>query len=87
MFKHEAKNEWENVYLKDYDIHYSRIIASWINAGGKTFGGQFKEWLQSMEDSNTGEKIFTEDQIAEIVNLAENGKMEWQISASEFLNR
>lgn len=78
MFNKKRRNEWENVYLKDYNIHYSRIIASWLNAGGKTFDEYFKNWLRS-----TG--ALTEDQIIDIYNLATNGKMEWEGDARRFL--
>jgi hypothetical protein len=79
-------DRWENVYIKKYGMYYSRIIASWINVGGDTHSRMFEEWLRSITDSNTGEKVLTDDQISDILRLARNGKLEWQNDASRFIN-
>lgn len=59
-------------------IHYSRYIASWRKMGGKIYrGGLFEKWLI--------EEGLTEDEISDILNLAENGKMELEMSAQIFI--
>lgn len=85
MFNKE-RDRWENVYIKKYGMYYSRIIASWTHVGGDVHSRTFKEWLQSITDSNTGEKVLTDDQISDILRLARNGKLEWQNDASRFIN-
>ena len=85
MFKRNKYDRYENVYMKDYDIHYSRIIASWANVGGK-FDQEFKNWLRSIEDES-GDRLFDEETIADIYNLATCGKMEWEENARRFLNK
>lgn len=87
MFNTKAHNRWENVYMKRYDIHYSRIIASWVHVGGDVFDDRFKDWLRSIEDSETGTRVFDEDQIYDIYNLATCGKMEWEADARRFLSK
>lgn len=72
--------EFENKYIENF-TYESRIIASWIIAGGKVTGGSnrklFKEWLQSIGIGETD--------IDHILFLAENGKLEYQCNAREFL--
>lgn len=73
-------NEFENKIIKD--IHASRYIASWVNAGG-TFdrkpGGRFdfRVWLESLG--------LEDDEVRFIYNLAENGKLELQENAKKVL--
>lgn len=60
-------------------IHYSRYIVSWKRAGGKIYrGGLFEQWLRENEK-------LTEEEISDILNLAENGKLELQETAREFM--
>ena len=76
------RNVWENKYVKKYDIHYSRIIASWVRSGGSLKSRDlniFEDWLRS-----TG--ALTEEQIDDVKFLASNGKLEWETSAKNFLN-
>lgn len=84
MFKKTA-NEWENVYLKKYGMYYSRIIASWTNVGGNVKSKMFKEWLKSIKDDDTGERVLTDEQVYDIYRLANNGKLEWQENARKFM--
>lgn len=60
-------------------IHYSRYIASWKRAGGKIYrGGLFERWLREKEQLN-------DEEISNILLLAENGKLELQGSAKAFI--
>ena len=86
MFKKFKKdNKWENVFLKDYGVHYSRIIASFANVGGDITSRKFIEWMESITDSDTGERLLSDGQIIDIYNLASNGKLEWEDDARKFL--
>jgi len=72
-------DNWENKYLPNRGIHYSRIIASWNNAIGSTiYGDNFKNWLKI-------EAKLDDEQINEIVNLANDGKLEWEENARRFM--
>ncbi len=84
MFR-KTDNEWENVYLKKYRMYYSRIIASWTNVGGDVKSKRFKEWLESITDDDTGERVLTDEQVYDIYRLANNGKLEWQENARKFM--
>ena len=84
MFNRGDHN-WENVYIKEYGMYYSRIIASWTNVGGDVHSRMFKEWLRSIKDCNTDKRVLTDDQISDILRLARNGKLEWQNDASRFI--
>lgn len=77
--------DFENKFIESCYAHYSRIIASWVNAGG-TFTdpwthSAFAEWLRSIPVD------ITEDQIHEMHMLATNGKMEFEILAERFLKK
>lgn len=85
MFKNKVKNRMENVYLKAYNIHYSRIIASWVNVGGKTYTPEFKAWLKSIKDNKTGERVLTDEQVDDIYTMANDGKLEWEMDARRFM--
>lgn len=75
-------------------IYYSRFILSWVNAGGnfkehkKIVGGTkrqlwlFRDWLKSLIING---KELPEDVIGEIVEIASNGKLEFEESAKEFI--
>lgn len=73
---------FENKQINGY-TYASRFIMSWVRAGG-TFGihgegyDDFKRWLK--ESCNLNDK-----DINDIVFLAQNGKMEYEISAKAFL--
>lgn len=65
-------------------VHYSRYIMSWIRMGGKLDvrgGGRndFKKWLESLEIDETD--------IENIVQMATNGRMELETSASRFIRQ
>lgn len=63
------------------EVHYSRIIASFRNVGGyidEMDYDEFAKWLISLGIDD----ICT---IADIVELAANGKMELEINAANFL--
>ena len=83
--KKNTHNAWENVYIKDYNMHYSRIIASYSNVGGDVRSFKFKDWMKQITDCNTGERVLTDEQINDIYNLATNGKLEWETDARNFL--
>lgn len=88
-------DRWENVYLEKYGIHYSRIIASWLNEGGKISMLRYEDpdrnvecafirWLKSIKDEN-GDRVLTDNEVYDIHNLATCGKLEWEGSAKRFL--
>lgn len=58
-------------------IHYSRYIASWVNAGENYFGCMFEDWLKS--------EGCKENEIREIVEMAIGGKLELEKSAKSFI--
>ena len=61
-------------------IRYSRYIASWKNVGGKIYrSGLFEQWLREVEQ-------LTDEEIGDIMLIAENGKAELEWSAEKFLN-
>ena len=74
MFSFDFKNE-----VTHNGIHYSRYIASWNKAGGRTYGRLFKEWLRDYQE-------LTDDEIKDIIEMATNGKMELEFSAKQFLD-
>ena len=62
-------------------IHYSRYISSWKQAGGKIYrGGLFERWLREIEQ-------LTEEEISDILFIAENGKLELECSAKMFIEQ
>ncbi|MBR6289249.1 MAG: hypothetical protein IKR19_07940 [Acholeplasmatales bacterium] len=62
----------------EFEVHATRIIASWLNAtNGACFGLTFKDWLGSLGLSYGDAK--------EIEQLAINGKLELEASASKFM--
>lgn len=68
-------DNFENKYVKEYGIHYSRIIASWYRVGGTLAG--LRGWLETTP--------LTKEQIGEVMFLAENGKLEWENDARKYL--
>lgn len=81
---------FENKYILELDCHYSRIIASWLNSGKeisprlkklgkhryKILKSNFELWLESLG--------LSEEQVKEIYEMATNGKLELENSASTF---
>lgn len=72
-------------------IHYSRIIASWYNVGGKRIRSHvdsekrpndFVRWLRTL--SINGRNI-PEDVIHDILEMASNGKMELEFEAYNYM--
>lgn len=63
-------------------IHYSRYISSWINADGDLHFNQYRSlfanWLRATQ-------ALTNKEVSEICELAENGKLELEISARNFI--
>ena len=65
-------------------VLYSRLIASWYNVGGKIYGYGpmdevgFKRWLR--EDC-----LCSEIEVRDIYNMATNGKLEYEDSATKFI--
>lgn len=59
------------------DVHYSRFIASWRNAGGKYFDEAFEDWLKSYGLSDS--------EVREVVNIAIIGKLELEVDAENFI--
>lgn len=74
MFVWDFKNE----KTKTHKVHYSRYIASWLNAGGKSFGAPFKEWLRDVLE-------LTDEEVKDITDMAREGKLELELSAEKFL--
>ena len=72
---------FENKVINGCD-YATRFIMSWVRSGG-TFGkhgkgyDDFRKWLESLE-------LKTED-IEDIMFLAQNGKLELEISAKKFI--
>ena len=73
---------FENKKIGGY-TYSTRFIMSWVRSGG-TFGkhgegyNDFRKWLESLG-------LKTED-IEDIMFLAENGKLELEISAKQFIS-
>ena len=69
---------WDNRFTHN-GIHYSRYIASWIKAGNTRFGwvsSSFAAWLES---------VGCDDQeIHDILMMANEGKLELELSAERF---
>ena len=61
------------------EIHYSRYIASWHNAGGRVYNSLFEDWLRSTQQ-------LTDDEIRDIKEMATCGKLELEVSARSFLS-
>ena len=75
-----VRSDFENSKTKIQGVHYSRYIASWNNAGGADYyGEQFKNWLKAND--------CTEDEINDICFIAENGKMELELTAKKFIKK
>ena len=75
------------------EVYYTRIIASWINEGGESpriacrrLGqtSKFEKWLGTLKWNG---KMLTDDEIKDILELATNGKMEFEHSAREFIKQ
>ena len=76
---------FENKFVESCYAHYSRIIASWVNAGG-TFThpwvhSKFAEWLRGLPVD------ITEEQIHEMHEMATNGKLEFESLARRYLEK
>lgn len=69
----------EGVYYGN--VHYSRFIASYVKIAskhGKGFElGDFRKWLESIGK-------LTKDEIHAICNMANNGKLELEVSAESW---
>lgn len=79
----EKVRDFDNAKTEKHNVHYSRYIASWINAGGdlSTLDGwySFAFWLDTLG--------LTADEIYHIRVMATNGKLELENSAKEFIKR
>ena len=69
----------ENKYVKAYDCHYSRFIASWYNAGGDSFSCMFKRWLKD------NFILLTDNEIDDMADMMKCGKLEMEMNAKVFL--
>ena len=62
-------------------IHYTRYIMSWIREGGSLwfnrYDSDFAKWLKTQD--------LTDEEIYEICELAQCGKLELEISAKQFI--
>ena len=72
---------FENKRINGY-IYATRFIMSWVRSGGKfdKHGegyDDFRKWLESLE-------LKTED-IEDIMFLAQNGKLELEVSAKNYI--
>lgn len=68
-------------------IHKSRYLASWANSGGtldRKGRGLFKKWLKTLV---INDRHLTDDEILDIFVYAQNGKLELEFSAEDFLKR
>ena len=64
--------------LTSNGIYYSRYIASWRRMGGRIYrGGLFEQWLKK--------EGLTDEEVSDVLLLAENGKLELEYSAKLFL--
>ena len=76
--------DFENKRTAYGDVHYSRIICSWLKSGGIIYGYgpidevNFKRWLRECCHC-------TDDEVHDIYLLATNGKLEYEDSAKKFL--
>lgn len=70
---------FENSVVKG--IHKSRYVSSWVKEGGK-INGLFRRWLATLRID--GEAL-TDDEIREIYNYADNGKLELETRAHLFI--
>lgn len=74
---------FENKVIKN--IHASRYIMSWVRVGGTlTRNGlkqydDFRNWLKSLPLN------LSDEEVNDIVYLAQNGKMELEFSAKNFI--
>lgn len=78
---------FQNKYVKEWDCYYSRIIESWHRAcrRKKLFGNthlKFRRWLEQL---TFRDYKLNQDQIAEIMTIFENGKMELEMLAEKFI--
>lgn len=62
-------------------IYYTRFVASWVKVNGKIYYDEFRGWLESLVING---RHLTEDEVHDIVNLADNGKLELQENARAF---
>lgn len=67
-------------------IYVSRFIASWQKAGGncRKDYSLFKEWLKTLVING---RSLSDEEIHDICFLADNGKMELEMSAKAFLKK
>lgn len=79
-------NDWEN--RLECGIHPTRFIMSWVREGGslkKRRGigyDDFKEWLKTLI---IDDKPLSDNDVDHIMFLAQNGMMELEYSAKNFL--
>lgn len=60
-------------------IHATRYIASWLNAGGWMWMGDFEDWLMSFG--------LSAQEAREIWNMAICGKLELENNAEKFISK
>ena len=71
----------ENKWTHNYQVHYSRYIASWKRAGGvicRDPDTLFVRWLRE-------EAELTDEEISDILLLVESGKLELETNAMLFM--
>jgi len=68
----------ENKKAGNLNVHYSRYVASWRNAGGNLFGDHFKNWLMS--------EGLTEQEVGEVEEMYCMGKLELEKSARKYVH-
>lgn len=69
---------FENKYVPEIGAHYSRIIASWFKVGGTKYLSDFRKWLKTLNQ-------LTDDQRHDIEFMFDNGKLELEFSAKNFI--
>lgn len=77
----EGKDRFKNE-LAWGTVHYTRFIASWVGIGGDMKHprkpGGFRDWLRTLPD-------LSEEDIDNIMFIAENGKLELEDRARRFI--
>ena len=76
-------DRWVNKAVDGAGVFYTRIIASWIRMKyGTRDTKDFKEWLRTLKING---KPLTDEMINDICFLKDNGKLELEESARDFI--
>ena len=80
---------FENKYIEEWDCYYSRVIESWHKACRRnkihwSTTIRFRRWLNQLNYRNYK---LSKNQISEIMAIFENGKMELEVLATNFIRK